>query len=301
MALIVSTLGIKVPVDNIDTSQHNVPDNDSGHNQTQSKPLYYTSDESVDSYLIPPDPHRPHDVLPESVVTPATYLLPPSEGRHAEYYYAPAESDDQSEWYPIAQQSPQNEQPQLLPPKPDTAIIPISLARGNQSQALYVKHNPRTGKLLGERFHIPIPSLKLEPPAEDAPNDYKIKIPSEELELPAEEIDHPYRPIQGNSNEVKHQPIPYRAPPKSYLRKYKNPTKLYPKKFNGGGFKPVPIPIGKFAEDTSLEVPKAKPSRYLLPLSSVEDDSSASDEKRQFLYNTAEGLKTQNSDEPKVR
>lgn len=296
-----------MPVDNVDTSEEkaSITDSEQSSNNNNSKPIYYTSDEiGVDSYLIPPDPHKPEEVLPDTVVTPATYLLPPSADKQSGYYYAPIDTDEQSDWYPIAQQpDPQNQQlqVQLLPPRQQSDAIPIFLSNANQSKPLKIIQNLRSGKVLGDRFNLPIPSLKLEPPAKDAPNDFLIHIPSEELELPAEEIDQPYLPIETNPKDVNYQPIgSHRTPPKSHLRKYKNPTKLYPKKFNKG-FRPVPIPIGQFAEDSSLEVPRAKPAKYFKPLPSIDGVLTPPDEKRIYLYEQAEQKrKLKDSEEAKV-
>ncbi|KAL0892256.1 hypothetical protein ABMA27_015439 [Loxostege sticticalis] len=298
LPLFLATVAIRVPVDNRDenisnsSSDQDTQDTEVNTNRTQSQPIYYTSDEAVDSYLIPPNPHIQEEVLPDTVVTPATYLLPPSADKQAAYYYAPTESGEQSDWYPIAQQTvPQNQPVQLLPPKPQSVAIPIFLSSANESKPFKVQ-NPRSGKVLGDRFVVPIPSIKLEPPADDAPNDYTFQIPSEELELPAEEIDHQYdipklpsKAKDGHRGKIE-QPIAHLVPPKQSLRKHK-PTKIYPKKFNGS-FKPVPIPIAQFADEPS-EVPRAKPVKYFKPLPGIEGENLAPiDEKKVYQYAIAE-------------
>ncbi|XP_028164147.1 titin-like [Ostrinia furnacalis] len=293
LPLILSTVAIKVPVDK--KQDESEDDTEVKTDDTQNKPIYYTSDESVDSYLIPPNPHTQEEVLPDSIVTPATYLLPPSADKQAGYYYAPTESGEQSDWYPIAQQTvPQDQPVKLLPPKLQSAAIPIFLSNANDSIPFKVIQDPRSGKVLTDRFVVPIPSVKLEPPAEDAPNVYTVQTPSEELELPAEEIDHQYDIPKLSANKGEHyldhqQPIaPHLLPPKQFIRKYKKPTKIYPKKYEGS-FKPVPIPIAQFADEALSEVPRAKPAKYFKPLPSIDGvNLTPIDEKRIYQYELAQ-------------
>jgi hypothetical protein len=289
LPLIIATGAVKVPVEY--KEEPKFVDSDSILEQSEKKPIYYTPDETrVDSYLIPPDPHKPEEVLPDTVITPATYLLPPSANEEPANYYAPTEAGEQSEWYPIAQTQSNDQQISLLPLRVPNIPLPIY----NQSTTFKTIQYPRDGKAI----NIPIPSLKLEPPAQNAPNEYIIKAPSEELELPAEEIDEPYKSYGHNSEP---SIVSHLTPPK-HLYKHKNPTKLYPKKFHGA-FKPVPIPVSPFAEGSLFEVPKAKPAKYFQPLPGVENPILLPiDEKKLYQFQQAEKKRKrkEDNDEPYV-
>lgn len=279
LSLILATFAIKVPVDPVDNDKLTADE----PNAAKNKPIYYKSDDAnVDSYLIPPDPHRPEDVQSD-VATPATYLLPPSADEQANFFYAGTEAGDQGDWYPIQAQQP---------------------------SAPEVKQPQRAGKLLKTERVVAIPSDHLEPPLVNAPNDYTLPAPSEELELPAEEINkkfvHPELIYSPNGNlkprvntvlnkdapvRFRVQPeelalVPHLLPPKADNLKFKNPTKLYPKKYPGT-FRPVPIPIVQFAED-GFQPPKAKPVKIFNPALSAELDYATPDDKRTYLYAQAD-------------
>ncbi|RVE50946.1 hypothetical protein evm_004355 [Chilo suppressalis] len=291
LPLVISTTAIRVPVDTKDGAASTQLSNST--TQSEQHPIYYETDgeDHVDSYLIPPSPHKEEEVLPDSIVTPASYLLPPSIERDNDYYYAPTESTGQSDWYPIAQTEPNDQPPKLLPLRHQNAPIPIFMPNDNQSGLYEIYQRPRAGK-----GQIRIPSLQLEPPAEDAPNEFFIHVPSKELELPAEEIDQQY--VQPHEdypdfkfriNGGEHPTIAsHLTPPRPVIRKFKNPTKLYPKKYPGT-FKPVPIPIAQFADDLPLEAPKAKPIKYFKPSAGIEGPAVIpTDEKKIYLFEQAE-------------
>ncbi|XP_060801176.1 uncharacterized protein LOC106137769 isoform X2 [Amyelois transitella] len=278
LLLVVATLAIKVPVDNVETPSES-------KNDTQNSPVYYTSEDSeIDSYLVPPDPHKPEEEEESDIITPATYLLPPSPEKQTNYYYTPIESGDQSDWLPISAQ------PQAVP-------------EGIQKV--------RVGKLVNKgKVAVPIPSDHLEPPVLNAPNDYIVPTPSEKLELPLKNqkqqfVPDPDYPQMLNVNHkytpalTKDVPIFIRIPKEQFISsqllppkpgpgKFKNPTKLYPKKYPGA-FKPVPIPIGQFAEDGLSQVPRAKPIKYFQPIPIDEINYMIpSEEKKRYLYEQAE-------------
>lgn len=287
VTLFLASVAIKVPVDNIETHSDNT-------NSTQDEPVYYASEDSnIDSYLIPPDPHKPEDVE-RDIVTPATYLLPPSLDKQTNYYYTPTETGDEgeSDWLPISAQ-----------PQP----VPIG------------KQKHRIGKLLNRgKIAVPIPSDHLEPPNLDAPSDYVVPALSKELELPLENQREQFIPEADysqilNANQkyrptlTKDVPIliripneqiisPHLLPPRLAPAKFKNPTKLYPKKFPVP-FRPVPIPIEQFAEEGLPQVPRAKPVKPFQPIPIDEINYlTPSEEKQRYLYEQAE-LKRQLKEE----
>lgn len=309
LPLILSTSAIKVPVEGKENSTQNAPENTADKKQDT---FYISDDANVDSYLIPPDPHRPEDVIYDISETPATYLLPPSPEKQIDYY-APTEAGEQTDWYPIAQQAPVRSLPHQQPEQ-----IPILLH--DQS---FGNENVRGGKALKSERVSP-PSRHLEVPFENGPNDYVIKVPSEELELPAEEADQPfrnpasdYKPPSIKKPKRKHnlkktfsqlkavEPTLalHLTPPKPLPTKYKNPTKLYPKKVTKG-FQPIPIPIAHFAEDTLIDVPRAKPVKPFKPILSAESEYfTPPDEKKIYLYEQAEqkrNLKGENNNPVEV-
>lgn len=289
--------GIKVPVDNDQESHGDDPETtDDGVDRsdpTKITPVYYINDDedNVDSYLIPPNPHRLEQVLPDVIVTPATYLLPPTPGKHLDYYYNPTEPAQQTDWYPIAQ-APQQEH------------IPIYL-NINESDAY-----PNVLKFRKAKAHerdrntVPVPSLELEPPKVDAPNDYLVpKLDQEDFSV--EDTRRPTKVLHENQNYdrpivgSKKDKINYRTkveptlalhllPPEPEFSNSKIPTKLYPKKY-GSEFKPVPIPIAQYADDSASKIPRARPAKLLKPLPSTETDYlTPSDEKINYLYRKAE-------------
>ncbi|KOB75980.1 putative cuticle protein, partial [Operophtera brumata] len=282
LPLILSAKGIKVPVTQNDDNAKQSPIKKA--DDAQNSPIYYVSDgANVDSYLIPPDPHRPEEILSDVVVTPATYLLPPSQGKQTDYYYTPTEPGEQTDWYPIAENAPSRPL-EAIPIYQDTNPEPI-------------EENPRRAKAYEQRYNVPVPSLNLEPPLEDAPNEYFTHTSSEQLQVPesAEDYDFP-SPIE--STPKKELPLIYRPkvepllpqhliPPQPYILK-KYPKKLYPKKFSGE-FKPVPIPIAQYDEESATEIPRAKPVKLFKPLPSTEIDYlTPADEKINYLYRKAE-------------
>lgn len=277
--------------------------------------FYVTDQPNIDSYLIPPDPQRPEDVLPEFIITPATHFLPPSPETQIDYY-APEEAGKQTDWYPIAPVPVESAQVNLLPQTP-LDVTPIILA---DNQTFEIPHNPRGGKKYsGDHYVVPVPSRQLEPPLENAPNDYSVNVPTEDLEVPSAEIDEQYYipapvkvivPIRKNPKKpiikIKSLGEPslnlHLKPPKLNQQKFKKPTKIYPKKVTKG-FHPILIPISQFAEDSSPDVPRAKPARPFKPIPSDESEYfTPSDEKKLYLYEQVEQKrKSKGENEVKVR
>ncbi|XP_045764224.1 uncharacterized protein LOC123866612 [Maniola jurtina] len=257
---VVSIAAIKIPLqplENTHTITKRVPIREE---QIQSLPIYYVSDDNVDSYLIPPDPHKPEEVIRDAVPTPATYLLPPSPDKQNEYFANPAEPGEQTEWYPIAATNAKQQDAPLTPQ--DIQLNP------NEARA-----NLRTGKILHRGQVITVPSRNLLPPIENAQDDYVIISPSAELELPLEEIDHTQNqkvniklPILRPPLKKPHPvfrispeplPVAYITPPGN-PQEYKNPTRLYPKKYINE-FKPIPIPISQYQEESEDDISTINP------------------------------------------
>lgn len=254
---------------------------DTGHN---SSPTYYVSDDAdVDSYLIPPDTHRLEEALPDNIVTPATYLLPPSEAQPTDYYFNPTKPGEQTDWYPIALDAPSRK----------LEAIPILYQNTNHKKHR-IEVKPRRSKAQELKYTVPVPSLNLEPPSEDARNDYLIPTPSEQILIP-DSIEDYDLPIEATPKVL---PFTYRPkvesltlhlipPQQTYILK-KYPKRTYPKKFNGE-FKPVVIPIAQYADESASEIPRAKPVKLFKPLPSTEIDYlTPSDEKINYLYRKAE-------------
>ncbi|XP_004926459.1 uncharacterized protein LOC101741297 [Bombyx mori] len=299
LPLILSITAIKVPVDDKEDDTTEAVSSTSDDSQ---KPInYYTQDDTnLDSYLIPPNPHQSHEVLPDSVITPATYLLPPSSEQQPGYYYPSTEPGEQSDWYPIAQGKPIPLQtPSILPPLKIETEVPVFSTNPKESKKL---RGIRVGRVRDlEKFDPRKPILNLEPPSVSAPDEYAFKTPSEQLELPFEETLHvkpsnfkpPYVDTDSRNHLQTHSINPieptlalHLVPPKP-LSKHKVPTKLYPKKYPGE-FKPVSIPIAQFADDL-IEIPKAKPVKPFHPIANIENDFVPQlDDKRIFLYQQAE-------------
>lgn len=301
LPLALSTLAIRVPVNEKDQ----VTENSTQFTQSE-KPVaekkqdifYVTDPPNIDSYLIPPDPHRLEEVLPEFIITPATHFLPPSPETQIDYY-APEEAGKQTDWYPIAPVPVQSTLVNLLPQSHDAT--PIILA---ENQTFEIPQNPRGGKTYSvDHYIVPVPSRQLEPPLENAPNDYIVNAPTEELEVPSAEIDEEFYipapvklPIRKNPKKPVIKIIPHGEPslalhlmpPKLGPQKFKKPTKIYPKKVTKG-FRPILIPISQFVEDSSPDVPRAKPARPLKPIPSDESEYfTPSDEKKRYLYEQIE-------------
>lgn len=278
LPFILSVSTIKVPVDNVDTPTE-VPQAPEG---TQNTPIYYISDDAnVDSYLIPPSPHK-SELTPEG---PPTFLIPPSQEKQSNFYNVPKESADvQSDWLPILQAQTQNKRNAQFQQRLPLESIPIFF-NPNQAGASQVPLRLP-----------PVPSTHLEPPSVDAVNEFFIEIPEEELHV--DENDEPIEPSeynlqpQNDDSLLNQQLNPaeptlalHLTPPKPQL--FKTPTKQYPKKYSGG-FKPVPIPLTQFA-DSSPEVPKAKPAKYFKPQSNTEVEQYIPiDEKNLYHYQKAE-------------
>lgn len=283
LPLILSAKTISVPVDQKEDTANESPIKKA--DTPQNNPIYYVTDDSnVDSYLIPPDPYRLEEVLPD-IVTPATYLLPPSQDQQTDYYYNPTDPGEQTDWYPIAQNAPTRK----------LEAIPILYQNTNLKEH-HIVENPRTGKAHEPTYSVPIPSLNLEPPLEDAPNDYLVPTTSEQLQAPESNEDYDV-PIEATPRKAlpfiyrpQEEPSLHLIPPQPYrtqiLKKY--PKKFYPKKFNGE-FKPVAIPIAQYADESASEIPRAKPVKLFKPLPSTEIDYlTPSDEKINYLYRKAE-------------
>lgn len=290
-------MAIKVPVDNRGDEAAKTEPNSNTSSTKQSKPIYYGPDEaSIDSYLIPPDPHKPDDMASD-VDAPPTHLLPPDPNQRSEYY-VPIETPEQTDWYPIAESIPKAEPVVVLPQKPLHIKngLPIYLATNEAKKRR--SQNIRGGKSVAkaERFSYPVPSRQLEPPVGDqeevtvtpppqqqqlpserSKHQFKVPAPSIELELPLQIANRNFNPLAKNVPANFHLiPIEptlaiHLTPPKPLPSKYKNPTKLYPKKYFGG-FRPVPIPIAQFADDSSLGIAIARPLKTFKPNAATGND-----------------------------
>ncbi|XP_046960837.1 uncharacterized protein LOC124530646 [Vanessa cardui] len=251
-------------------------------NGEQVIPIYYVSDEpNIDSYLIPPDPHKAEVIDYQKVATPATYLLPPAPDAQNEFFYKPTEPGEQTDWLPIV----------AAPQKQDDVI-----QEEERPKLQEVRENLITGKMINREHGYSIPSRNLLPPSENAPNDFVVLSPSVELELPSEEIDHMLNNAPANIHPPSFRaplkypvkvpikldpiPVPYITPPKN---EYRNPTRLYPKKYYNQ-FRPVPIPISQFADTSMGEVPNANPTEPLNPAINNENEYYPSDQKKKYLY-----------------
>lgn len=281
LPFILSAESITVPVDQSEGDPQESPTKKA---DTGNSPIYYVSDDTdVDSYLLPPDPHRLEEVLPDNIVTPATYLIPPIQGQQ-DYYYNPTEPEEQTDWYPI------------LPDVPTKKLEAIPILYPNTNLNKHTEKNPRRSKAHEQTYTVPIPSLNLEPPLVDARNDYLVPTTSEQLQIsesikdydspiettPQKELPRIYRP-----NLEQRIPLHLIPPQQPYILK-KYPKKFYPKKYNGE-FKPVAIPIAQYADESASEIPRAKPVKLFKPLPSSEIDYlTPSDEKINYLYRKAE-------------
>nr|XP_026486278.1 uncharacterized protein LOC113393544 [Vanessa tameamea] len=277
-----SIAAIKVPIETTaETITSPIP-----INGEQVIPIYYVTDEAnIDSYLIPPDPHKPEVIDHQKVATPATYLLPPAPDAQNEYYYKPTEPGEQTDWLPI-----------VAAPQKQDDIIPLVQEEG-RPKLQELREDLRTGKMIPRVHGYSIPSRNLLPPRENAPNDFVILSPSVELELPSEEIDHMLNnspadipppsfraprkyPVNVPIN-LDPIPVPYITPPKN---EYINPTRLYPKKYYNQ-FKSVPIPISQFADTSMGEVPDENPTEPLKPALNTDNEYNTTfDPKKKYLY-----------------
>ncbi|XP_047020215.1 fibrous sheath CABYR-binding protein-like [Helicoverpa zea] len=278
LPLLLSVSTIRVPVDKEETPT----DAPSTPEATQNTPVYYiTDDENVDSYLIPPSPHKPEEA-PEEIAGLPTFLIPPSKDRQSDYYVPKQSADVQSDWLPILQAQPlQNKRNAPTFQRVPLETIPIFF---NPKQASAQVSLP------------PVPSTHLEPPSVDAVNEFFIDVPEEEVHVnennePIEPSSYNVAPQNENPNVPKQSLNPaeptlalHLTPPKP--QSFNAPTKLYPKKY-AGGFQPVPIPLAQFADPTA-QVPKAKPAKYFKPQSSAEVGQFAPDEKKLYHYQKAE-------------
>lgn len=299
LPLILSTVTIRVPVNNEEDKNIEATHNNKSEKIDNSDNLYTTKESNVDSYLIPPDSYKHYEVLPDSVVTPATYLSPPSAEHQKSYYYAATEPGEQSDWYPIVHTTPINNH--NLPPLKHNAV-PIFILNDNESKKSESVRVGRGNPVEESKLHKI--SVRLEPPP--VQNPHLFFTPSEQLEAPLDESNvpttnnrSPY--LEDDKNEYYRVRTPKKyelkqfdptialhlTPPKPSLAVQKIPTNLYPKKFSGG-FKPIPIPIAQFAGEL-LETPIAKPVKYLKPLPNTEIDYYPNPEdKKIYLYKQAE-------------
>lgn len=291
------------------TSEDSTEAHDYSIEESQEKtPNYYSTQETdVDSYLIPPNQHTAEVSLPDTIVTPATYLLPPLANSE-QHYYVPTEPSMQSDWYPIVQALPKIKSTQSKQNSPESDSYTSPLKDDKESfddSAQYV---------------IQIPSRRLQPPLDDRQNAYYIRAPASLLERPVEInqefVPGPTRVLQRPLLEQRQKFRPatnkvqpnhafdtveptlalHLVPPSSTSNKFKNPTKLYPKKY-GGGFKPIPIPISQYSDGNDDEIPKAIPVKPFKPIASSEEAFlSAEDEKKLYLFEQAE-LKRKLKDE----
>ena len=282
MPLILAVSTIKVPVDNGDTptEEPRAPES------TQNTPVYYISDDAnVDSYLIPPNPHKSE----ETPGGPPTFLMPPSQEKQPNFYNVPKESADvQSDWLPILQAQSQSKRNAQFQQRLPLESIPI-----------FFNPNQAGGGPVPLRLP-PVPSTHLEPPSVDAVNEFFIEIPEDE-EVHVDENNEPIDPSDYNvhpdspTGPLNQQLNPaeptlalHLTPPKPQSSSsYNTPTKQYPKKYTGG-FKPVPIPLAQFA-DSAPEVPKANPAKSFKPQSSAEvEQYTPTDEKKLYHFQKAE-------------
>ncbi|XP_013177577.1 PREDICTED: uncharacterized protein LOC106125036 [Papilio xuthus] len=293
LTAVLSVTSIRVEVDNEEQK-----DNTSDHPPTEHlhEPVYFENLEDR-TFLIPHEPEKRAQVIIDGAPKLATYLLPPLTGKQSDYQYQQVPPGDQSDWYPMTYLS-QN--------SPNT--VPIILTEMNETEALKIIKNTRQQKeLQHEQSSVPTPSTELQPPAPDAPNDYIVTSPAEELEYPKNAIqklnghrnlEHQRLTFNGGQNRflphfqslykeklILPQMLPYSAP----LTKHKIPTRFYPKKYSDG-FKPIPIPISKYVEDTNEdEIPKAKPQKPFYPMLSTNDEyQTTPDEKKVYLFEEAE-------------
>ncbi|XP_013141485.1 PREDICTED: uncharacterized protein LOC106105612 isoform X2 [Papilio polytes] len=292
LTAVLSVTGIRVEIENEEPK-----DNTSVRPPTEQlhEPVYFENLEDR-TFVIPHEPEKRAQVIVEGAPKLATYLLPPLTGKQSDYQYQQIPSSDQSDWYPMTYLS-QN--------SPNT--VPIILTEMNETEALKIIKNTRQQKeLQQEQSSVPTPSTELQPPAPDAPNDYIVTSPAEELEYAKNPIqrlnghrnlEHQRLTFNGDQNRflphfqslykeklILPQMLPYNPP----LSKHKIPTRFYPKKYSEG-FKPIPIPISKYVEDSNDdEIPKAKPQKPFYPMLSTNDEYQTTDEKKVYLFEEAE-------------
>ncbi|XP_023947914.2 uncharacterized protein LOC112052902 [Bicyclus anynana] len=262
-----SIAAVKIPLQPLE-SKHTITEILPNVNeQIESLPIYYETEDNNGAHSM--------EAI-RDVPTPATYLLPPSPDKQNEYFVKPTEPGEQTEWYPIATPAKQEE------------II-------HQEHSDEEKTNLRSGKSLHRGQVITVPSRNLLPPRENAQHDFIVMSLSPDLELPSEEIDHTLnqhvnielpvlrppleKPYTANFR-VNPSLVPFIMPPKN-VQAFKNPTRLYPKKYVNE-FKPIPIPVAQYKEE-SEDLPTVKPqsqdaivyhSDYLTP----------SKEKKNYVY-----------------
>lgn len=293
LPIILSASSIKVPVDNDESATEILT---VGLEEPKSTPVYYIKeDANVDSYLVPPDPHKPEEGS-EVYGTPATYLVPPSKEQRTDFYI-PAQPSAQSDWLPILQAVPQNKRNARFQ-RPPLDTIPIFLNPIQTDEAPI----PRPLPAAQISQPIPIPSTQLVPPSVDAVNEFFVAEVPEHTEVHVDENNQPIEvsnynlPIYNDDRNV--PAIPHLDPAEPTLALHLTPpkpqqpvnppTKLYPKKFSRG-YNPVPIPIAQFADEKEPQVPKAKPVKYFKPSPSAEvEQFTPSDEKKLYHYKKAE-------------
>lgn len=258
-------------------------DKDSEQINNQPRPIYYDSgDEEVDSYLISPELNKPQEKLPDNLVTPATYLLPPSPDKQSSYYFLPTEAGE-SDWLPIAN-TEAGLSSELQPPRYQQDLIPILLTNQNITpHTFHPIRNIRVGKAFADSFIPPVPSARLEPPPLNAPNEYLKYIESSQ-DQNQPNLQPPL--LKYRKKVISEAPVLnlHLTPPRLEKSMLKIPTKLYPKKFNSG-VKLVPIPVLQFGED---EITRAKPVKLIKPIESPEVDyTSPINDKKNYQYREA--------------
>lgn len=296
LPIILSVSSIKVPVDNVDSSEDRVS---VVTDEVKSTPVYYIKeDENVDSYLIPPDPHKPDEAYSDVLPTPATYLIPPIKEQQSDFYI-PAEPSAQSDWLPILQTQPQNNRHARLQ-RPLLETIPIFM-------------NDGTYGLDDGQFNlpIPIPSTQLVPPAVDAVNEFLTPIVPQAEQNQANYVPNYNFPLYEDKRNgpTAHPQLEsveptlalHLLPPKPQ-QTLKLPTKLYPKKY-ANDFKPVPIPLNLFSQEKEQQVPKANPAKFFKPQPSTEDEHQFSSpaEKNFYHYKKAENKRKLKGEEESLK
>lgn len=294
--------------DNTQTITGTVPINPE---QFQSLPIYYPSEDTDDSNVNLATPDKTEEENYNRIPIPATYLLPPSPDRQNEYFANPTELGEQTEWYPIAANPAKQQIPfihQEVPVDPNEA-----------------RANLRTGEVLHRGQVITVPTRNLLPPRENANNDFVVFSLSPDFELPSGGIEHPLnnqpvnielpvlRPplekphalirVKPKPNLIPHPllrvkpesvPVPYIKPPENVQLEYKNPTRLFPKKYTNELFKPIPIPVSQYeeaADKTKPQDPVMQNIEYVAPMK----------EKNKILYEESQKKRQHQKGLGKVR
>ncbi|GBP26261.1 hypothetical protein EVAR_16114_1 [Eumeta japonica] len=314
LLLVVYTAAIRVPVDNQEEKQTTEAEGRPAEAESADKAepvLYAAKDDNVDSYLLPPDPHAPDEEYATSdgeSGTPATFLLPPLPNASVDYH-APQPPPVQTDWYPIVQAPFKPFRYKARPKALPFVSIPIEPA-----VSVATEPQPQQGSDVEPEDpvleNVPLPSSELQPP-KDEPADYGVSAPSADLQLPVIESKKDFEvpavelqlplietPPNFNTQLVKELPLKFNlnpahptlalhlTPPKPpVLYKYKNPTKLYPKKYVSG-FKPIPIPLMAYDDYRIRDVPKVQ---YIKAYDALPNsDLVAPDDKKVFEFEKAD-------------